>query len=323
MGAVKILLCGPSGSGKTFVGEFLANDYKQRGFGKIFVVDGDDLRSTLNEDLGFSDDDILENARRIVGLSKWLERRCNAKIIITQIIAPTIACREFFKKNNFIVLKINRKDCFEEDLKGLYSSKKAREWEEDDNNKTIDAVINNSKTKNGTNRVYSALISEIKHIIDPIIISENNPVKPSLYIVRAKCGHVGIEYYTIKEFAVKSLNGKEAAAKVRQMPRVKHDDPNAILSVRQVSQFEFDKKLKENNQDPYLKAINIQEQRENCQNLKILPNINSNNVEQAVETLKKPLFSGKERIKNPKKRIQDLENEDSWSIVEDYFYEED
>lgn len=323
MSAIKILLCGPSGSGKTFIGEFLANDYKQRGYGEIFIIDGDDLRSTLNEDLGFSDDDILENARRIVGMSKWLERRCRANIVIAQIIAPTLACREVFKKNDFLVFKIDRKDCFTEDLKGLYSSKKAREWEEVGHDKTIDAVINNSKTKNGTNRVYSEVIGEIKRIVDPLVVRENPPIMPNFYIVRAKCGHVGIDNYIIKEFAVKAFNGKEAAAKIRQVPRVKHDDPEAILSVRQVSQFEFDKKLQENNQDPYLRAKNIQEQRENCQNLEILPNIPVNSSKQIVETLKKPLFSGKERIKTPKKRIQDLENEDSWSIVEDYFYEED
>ena len=54
-------------------------------------------------------------------------------------------------------------------------------------------------------------------------------VRMGMYEVCAKCGHVGRYNYVDKIFAVKASSGKEAAAKVRNFPRVKHDHKDAIL----------------------------------------------------------------------------------------------
>ena len=85
-----------------------------------------------------------------------------------------------------------------------------------------------------------------------------------MYEVCAKCGHVGRGYYVDKVFAVIASNGKEAAAKVRQFPRVKHDYKDAILYVKKIDEERFYEILDLNKMDPFLHCHNIQEQRRTC-----------------------------------------------------------
>lgn len=81
------------------------------------------------------------------------------------------------------------------------------------------------------------------------------------YRVEAKCGHVGRHYYTVKNFYIKADDGKEAAAKVRYLPRVKHDRKDAILSVKAITQEEYSEGIKAQNADMYFKVHNSTEQR--------------------------------------------------------------
>lgn len=80
------------------------------------------------------------------------------------------------------------------------------------------------------------------------------------YEVIAKCGHVGKKHYVPVKFAVVAESGKEAAKKVRQFPRVKHDHKDAILDVRCITIEEFLEIKEINDNDPYLKCHSIQEQ---------------------------------------------------------------
>ena len=79
--------------------------------------------------------------------------------------------------------------------------------------------------------------------------------------VEAKCGHVGMNKCILVTFACVARDGKEAATKVRQFPRVKHDHKDAIRNVREISFEEFVKLRSENDADPYLHCKNPQEQR--------------------------------------------------------------
>ncbi len=90
------------------------------------------------------------------------------------------------------------------------------------------------------------------------------------YEVTAKCGHVGRGKYTEVDFYVKAINGSEAASKVRLFPRVKRDHPRAISRVRQITASEFMEGRNRNNQNPYLQATSVQEQRRNCDELVIV-----------------------------------------------------
>ena len=80
------------------------------------------------------------------------------------------------------------------------------------------------------------------------------------YEVIAKCGHVGRKNYIPVKFAVVAESGKEAAKKVRQFPRVKHNHKDAILNVRCITLEEFLEIKESNDNDPYLKCHSRQEQ---------------------------------------------------------------
>lgn len=82
-----------------------------------------------------------------------------------------------------------------------------------------------------------------------------------LFSVTAKCGHVGKRYYIPIEFAVQADSAEEAARRVRNYPRVKHDHKDAILSVREISWEEYCSLKRQNNINPYLHCKSIQEQR--------------------------------------------------------------
>ena len=68
------------------------------------------------------------------------------------------------------------------------------------------------------------------------------------YCVKAKCGHVGRNNYIEKNFYVKAENGKEAAFIVRNKPRVKHHQKDAIIDVIEISleKYVLGKKIMEN-----------------------------------------------------------------------------
>lgn len=78
--------------------------------------------------------------------------------------------------------------------------------------------------------------------------------------VIVKCGHVGKKNYIPIKFAVVAESGRDAAKKVRQFPRVKHDHKDAILDVRCITLEEFLEIKEINDNDPYLKCHSRQEQ---------------------------------------------------------------
>lgn len=82
-----------------------------------------------------------------------------------------------------------------------------------------------------------------------------------IFSVTAKCGHVGKDFYIPITFAIRAENGREAAAIVRQKPRVKHHHKDAIIDVKRISETEEREINYQNRQDPYLQCNNIQEQR--------------------------------------------------------------
>ena len=86
-------------------------------------------------------------------------------------------------------------------------------------------------------------------------------MKSKYFKVEAKCGHVGRGKCIWITFAATADNGKEAAKKVRDFKRVKHDHKDAIGSVKEISFEEFIVIKATNDADPYLHCKNVQEQR--------------------------------------------------------------
>ncbi len=122
-----IWFTGLSGSGKTTLA---ANLEKELFFRRFFcqVLDGDNIRAGINNNLGFSVEDRLENIRRIAEVSKLLIN--TGMITLCSFISPTNEIRTLAKsiigKNNFIEVFLNPplEVCEQRDTKGLY--KKAR-----------------------------------------------------------------------------------------------------------------------------------------------------------------------------------------------------
>ena len=123
-----IWLTGLSGSGKTTIGRHVEMELNKRGY-LTQVLDGDNIRTGINNNLGFSEDDRYENIRRIAEVSK-LFMNCGI-ICINSFISPTREIRhmamEIIGKENFIEVFINAplEVCESRDVKGLYQ--KARE----------------------------------------------------------------------------------------------------------------------------------------------------------------------------------------------------
>lgn len=122
-----IWLSGLSGSGKTTIAKGVEKMLHERGF-ICQVLDGDNIRSGINSNLGFSLDDRLENIRRIAEVSK-LFISCGI-VTINSFISPTEKIREMARNivgaGDFIGVYVNApiEVCEKRDVKGLY--KKAR-----------------------------------------------------------------------------------------------------------------------------------------------------------------------------------------------------
>lgn len=125
-GAV-IWFTGLSGSGKSTLANRLEAALFASGH-RTYLLDGDNIRSGLNRDLGFSDTDRRENIRRISEVAK-LFVDSNA-IVLTAFISPfredRLAARQKLEAVEFIEIyvKCDLSICESRDPKGLY--KKAR-----------------------------------------------------------------------------------------------------------------------------------------------------------------------------------------------------
>ena len=122
-----IWLTGLSGAGKTTIAYDLQEELLKLGI-KAFILDGDNLRQGLCSDLSFSNQDRIENMRRIRELAKLF---LDAQIFtICAFISPFKTDREKIKnligKSNFIEIycKCPLEICEKRDPKGHY--KKAR-----------------------------------------------------------------------------------------------------------------------------------------------------------------------------------------------------
>ncbi|MEP0986280.1 adenylyl-sulfate kinase [Ekhidna sp.] len=123
-----IWFTGLSGSGKSTLASALESFLHQKGF-NTYILDGDNVRAGLNNDLDFSDKGRKENIRRIAEVSKLF---VDAGVVaITAFISPFREEREKAKKivgkEDYIEVHVDcpLEVCEERDVKGLY--KKARE----------------------------------------------------------------------------------------------------------------------------------------------------------------------------------------------------
>ncbi|MEP5614018.1 MAG: adenylyl-sulfate kinase [Cyclobacteriaceae bacterium] len=118
---------GLSGSGKSSLASSLEVHFFNKGY-NTYILDGDNIRVGLNNDLTFSDTDRSENIRRIAEVSKlFLDA---GVIVLTAFISPFKKDRDFARElvggDNFFEVHVDcpLEVCEKRDVKGLY--KKAR-----------------------------------------------------------------------------------------------------------------------------------------------------------------------------------------------------
>lgn len=124
---VTLWFTGLSGSGKSTLANALEKALCAAGK-HTMLLDGDNIRMGLNKDLGFTEEDRIENIRRIAEVSKLMNE--GGLIVLTAFISPYRSDRQNAKaiigENNFIEIYVSTplEECEKRDVKGLY--KKAR-----------------------------------------------------------------------------------------------------------------------------------------------------------------------------------------------------
>ena len=119
-----IWLVGLSGSGKSTLAGNIEATLHQKGY-KTYLLDGDNVRLGLNNDLGFSSKDRTENIRRIAEVARLFNEA--GIIVLSAFISPLAADRaqaqRLIGSENFIEIFIDcpLHVCEKRDVKGLYA----------------------------------------------------------------------------------------------------------------------------------------------------------------------------------------------------------
>ncbi|SMG52559.1 adenylylsulfate kinase [Marivirga sericea] len=127
--SIVIWMVGLSGSGKSTLARALENSLHKEGF-LTQLLDGDNMRTGINNNLGFSPEDRTENIRRAAETAKLF---MNAGLVtICSFISPTDEIRKIAKEvvgEGYVEVYVDCpvEVCEKRDVKGLYA--KARKGE--------------------------------------------------------------------------------------------------------------------------------------------------------------------------------------------------
>ncbi len=167
-------LTGLSGSGKSTIAKGLEQKLHSKGFFCV-VLDGDNVRAGINSNLGFSNEDRIENIRRIAEVAKLFLQ--NGVIVICCFVSPTEEIRNLARtiigEEDFKEIFVNTpvEECEKRDVKGLYA--KARKGEIKDftgvnapfevpANPDLEVLTKNKSAEESVNEVLTFVISQIQ-----------------------------------------------------------------------------------------------------------------------------------------------------------------
>lgn len=158
MKTFSVWITGISGAAKTTLANNINAILNSSQYASV-ILDGDEIRKKMNQDLGFSIKDRDENIRRIACMSELLSHQ--NLITIVSVISPIRNQRAYAKEVygkdfNEVYLKADLDQCIEKDVKGLYKralDQKNSEftaltspYEEPENpDLMIDVSVNNAK----------------------------------------------------------------------------------------------------------------------------------------------------------------------------------
>ena len=121
---------GLSGSGKSTIANLADKRLVASGH-HTYVLDGDNVRHGLNRDLGFTEEDRVENIRRVAEVAKLMVDA--GLIVLVSFISPFTSerrmARSLFEEGEFVEVFVDSPldECERRDAKGLYA--KARRGE--------------------------------------------------------------------------------------------------------------------------------------------------------------------------------------------------
>lgn len=123
-----IWFTGLSGSGKSTLASSLSNSLEKQGI-PVYTLDGDQLRSGLNSDLGFSAADRSENIRRAAEVAKLFSDKgfCVLATFISPFGSDRAKARQIIGNQKFKELYVQcpLTVCEARDVKGLYRKARA------------------------------------------------------------------------------------------------------------------------------------------------------------------------------------------------------
>ncbi len=127
-----IWFTGLSGSGKSTIANALEKELVSNGV-HTYLLDGDNVRKSLNSNLSFSPEDRSENIRRIAEVSNLMLDA--GLLVIASFVSPYREDRENVKRivgyTNFVEVFVNTpiEECERRDVKGLYAKARSGEVE--------------------------------------------------------------------------------------------------------------------------------------------------------------------------------------------------
>jgi len=172
--SIVIWLTGLSGSGKSTIADHLEKKLIDANI-HTANLDGDSLRTGINKDLGFSEEDRTENIRRIAEISKIISE--TGLVVIAAFVSPFSKDRNLVKhtvgKEIFIEVFIHTslEECERRDVKGLYAKARSGEiknftgidspYEIPEN---PDIIINTEQTsiEEAVDLLYNLVLSKIR-----------------------------------------------------------------------------------------------------------------------------------------------------------------
>ena len=115
---------GLSGSGKSTIANAVENELYNRGI-HTYILDGDNVRKGLNNNLTFSPEDRTENIRRIAEVANLMIDA--GLVVLAAFVSPYKKDREMIKNTvkgiNFVEIFVDTsvEECERRDIKGLYA----------------------------------------------------------------------------------------------------------------------------------------------------------------------------------------------------------